>query len=129
MAENAGPEASVNGIVRFTELKSKGKACRRENLSYPEPHHGSRRSHVNGKHAGGGQHDMNRIPEFCTCSDLTCPNHPANSENGCTACIEKNLKAGEIPTCFFKNEAPDYKGPGYKTEDFARLVMKRRKPE
>lgn len=70
---------------------------------------------------------MNTIPEFCTCSDLKCPNHPANHKAGCTLCIEKNLKAGEIPTCFFKAADPEYHGPGYKEEDYAELI--RRKDE
>ena len=50
---------------------------------------------------------------FCTCDDLGCslnpnnpdnPNNPNNSNNqilGCDPCIRKNLKAGEIPSCFF----------------------------
>lgn len=50
---------------------------------------------------------------FCTCDDLCCalnPNNPNNSNNSnnskdninsCDPCIRKNLKAREIPSCFF----------------------------
>ena len=39
---------------------------------------------------------------FCTCDDMTCPLHPSNHNKGCDLCIAKNLKKGEMPTCFFK---------------------------
>jgi len=68
---------------------------------------------------------MNQVP-FCTCTDTSCPFHPTNHENGCTPCIAKNLKEGEIPTCFFKKVDPDYRGPGYKVEDFAKLVSEKK---
>ena len=43
---------------------------------------------------------------FCTCDDLACPMNPANPKNrergaGCDACIVKNLRLGEIPSCLF----------------------------
>ncbi len=59
---------------------------------------------------------------FCTCSDTACPFHPANHTHGCTPCIAKNLREGEIPTCFYK--AIDYPKPTAKWhfEDFAALV-------
>lgn len=41
---------------------------------------------------------------FCTCDDLTCvlnPNNPERPAPGCDPCIRKNLKAREIPSCFF----------------------------
>lgn len=60
--------------------------------------------------------------DFCTCLDKNCPNHPENSEMGCTLCVEKNLKSGEVPACFFKSVDPEYKGPGYFYSDFAKLV-------
>lgn len=47
---------------------------------------------------------------FCTCSDLTCPlnpNNPACRDKTCDRCIRKCLKAGEIPSCFFKDVHPD----------------------
>lgn len=68
---------------------------------------------------------MNQVP-FCACTDTSCPFHPNNHENGCTPCIAKNLKEGEIPTCFFKKADPNYQGPGYKVEDFAKLVSEKK---
>lgn len=38
---------------------------------------------------------------FCTCTHLSCKLHPANHDKGCSPCIEKNLKTGEIPSCYF----------------------------
>ena len=59
---------------------------------------------------------------FCTCTDTKCPFHPSNHDKGCTPCIAKNLKEGEIPTCFFK--AIDCPKPtkNWHYEDFAELV-------
>ncbi len=39
---------------------------------------------------------------FCTCRDKECKLHPRNHDLGCDPCIQKNLKAGEIPGCFFR---------------------------
>lgn len=39
---------------------------------------------------------------FCTCRDLDCKLNPANHDLGCDPCIQKNLKQGEIPGCFFR---------------------------
>lgn len=41
------------------------------------------------------------LSEFCTCKDTDCPLHPSNHDKGCSLCIAKNLKLGEIPNCFF----------------------------
>ncbi|WIV13697.1 DUF6485 family protein [Proteiniborus sp. MB09-C3] len=38
---------------------------------------------------------------FCTCKDLNCKLNPHNHDLGCDPCIRKNLKQGEIPSCFF----------------------------
>lgn len=38
---------------------------------------------------------------FCCCSEVKCPYHPSNHDNGCDPCIKKNLKNNEIPSCFF----------------------------
>ena len=38
---------------------------------------------------------------FCTCADYSCPLNPANHDKGCDLCIQKCLKLGEIPSCFF----------------------------
>ena len=47
---------------------------------------------------------------FCTCSDLSCPLNPNNPDckhRTCDRCTRKCLKAGEIPSCFFKDVHPD----------------------
>lgn len=41
-------------------------------------------------------------PHFCTCPVGKCSRHPANHNNGCSPCIEHNLKKGKIPACFFR---------------------------
>lgn len=44
------------------------------------------------------------MKHFCTCDDLNCvlnPNNPNSKVSGCDPCIRKNLKAREIPNCFF----------------------------
>lgn len=43
---------------------------------------------------------MENLSKFCTCRDLKCPFHPTNHSKGCSLCIAKNLKEGEIPSCF-----------------------------
>lgn len=62
---------------------------------------------------------------FCTCGDHECPFNPVNHDKGCTPCIAKNLKAGEIPSCFFNSLDPEQKQNRgeYKWKDFARMVM------
>ncbi len=59
---------------------------------------------------------------FCTCADTACPNHPASHGMGCTPCILKNLKAKEIPSCFFHAAGGVKPTPGWRFEDFARLI-------
>ncbi len=59
---------------------------------------------------------------FCTCTDLKCPCHPANHDRGCTPCIAKNLREGEIPSCFFRSIPCPKPTEGWHYEDFARLV-------
>ena len=68
---------------------------------------------------------MNKKAEFCTCSDRECPFNPVNHDKGCTPCIAKNLKAGEIPSCFFNSVDPEGKADrgAYLRRDFARVVM------
>lgn len=41
------------------------------------------------------------MSKICTCKNTKCPLHPINHDKGCTPCISKNLKLGEIPNCFF----------------------------
>lgn len=68
---------------------------------------------------------MKNLSQFCTCTDLACPLHPTNHDKGCAPCVSKNLKQGEIPSCFFKKAAPDRKGDTYFFEDFARAVLEK----
>jgi hypothetical protein len=64
-----------------------------------------------------------RKAAFCTCSDRGCPRHPANHDQGCTPCIAKNLREGEIPSCFFNAACGPQKRPAYHYGDFARAVL------
>ena len=68
---------------------------------------------------------MSDVSNFCTCSDVKCPNHPTNHDKGCTPCIVKNLECGEIPSCFFHKTGRPKKGTGYTFEDFAKTVLDR----
>lgn len=63
------------------------------------------------------------LSEFCTCKDTDCPLHPSNHDKGCSLCIAKNLKLGEIPNCFFNLVDKEKKSSDYKFADFARLVL------
>ncbi len=65
---------------------------------------------------------MPSVPVFCTCRDTACPFHPSNHERGCTPCIAKNLREGEIPTCFFRAVGVDKPTAGWHYEDFAALI-------
>lgn len=53
---------------------------------------------------------MENKKHFCTCCDHNCPFNPVNHDGGCDPCIEKNLRAGEIPSCFFKKIDEDLSG-------------------
>ena len=66
---------------------------------------------------------MHQKPTFCTCGDKNCPHNPINHDKGCTPCIEKNLKAGEIPSCFF-DAVGSRTEDGYTYEAFARHVKR-----
>ncbi|MBR2288399.1 MAG: hypothetical protein IJ865_09140 [Clostridia bacterium] len=59
---------------------------------------------------------------FCSCTDTACPMHPSRHDKGCTPCIAKNLREGEIPSCFF--HAIDHPKPtsAWHYADFAALV-------
>ena len=65
---------------------------------------------------------MSKPVPFCTCRDTSCPFNPVNHDQGCTPCIAKNLREGEIPSCFFK--AIDCPKPTQEWHyaDFAALV-------
>lgn len=66
---------------------------------------------------------MSRLSSFCTCKDLECPFHPTNHDKGCAPCIAKNLKFGEIPSCFFSKIDGAENRKGYSFEDFAKAVL------
>lgn len=53
------------------------------------------------------------MASYCTCTNLKCPLHPTNHDKGCTPCIRKNLRLGEVPNCFFHLVLP----PGEEAED------------
>lgn len=61
---------------------------------------------------------------FCTCRDEKCPLHPVNHDKGCAPCIAKNLKEGEIPSCFFNEVDPSSLRESYSFEAFAEAVKK-----
>ena len=41
------------------------------------------------------------MTHFCTCQNTACRCHPSNHSQGCDLCIQKELRKGEIPSCFF----------------------------
>ena len=66
------------------------------------------------------------MDHFCPCRNTSCRCHPANHDQGCSLCIEKELRKHEIPSCFFDLVI----GPGETVEDcsmeaFARRVLER----
>ena len=67
---------------------------------------------------------MKDAREFCTCTDHECPFNPVNHEQGCTLCIQKNLKMKEIPSCFFHSIDCEKPTEGWHYQDFAALVEK-----
>ena len=66
---------------------------------------------------------MNPAADFCSCTNFKCKLHPTNHNDGCTPCIQKNLKTKEIPTCYFNllPNVADRKGDSLL--DFAKLVL------
>jgi len=64
---------------------------------------------------------------FCTCIVKECPKHPHNHDDGCDPCIEKNLKLGEIPTCFWLNVPKITGTTEYSAENFAKFVAEKNK--
>ena len=65
---------------------------------------------------------MPNLSEFCTCKDTKCPLHPSNHDKGCSLCVAKNLKRGEIPSCFFNIIDKEGKREGYTFAEFAKVV-------
>jgi len=72
-------------------------------------------------------------PHFCTCTDLECSLNPNSSgcrHRNCDRCVKKNLKAGEIPNCFFKAVHEDISGTTDMThQGFADWVIAHRGPD
>ncbi len=68
---------------------------------------------------------MKNLSPFCTCTDHACPAHPVNHDKGCAPCVAKNLKQGEIPSCFFRELHLSKKPESYFYEDFAKAVLER----
>lgn len=69
---------------------------------------------------------MNNLSEFCTCNDKKCSLNPVNHDKGCSLCVAKCLKNGEIPNCFFKAVDSNEKPEGYTYKDFADFILKNR---
>ena len=67
---------------------------------------------------------MKQSKDFCTCTDLKCPCHPVNHDQGCNLCILKNLNQKEIPSCFFHDIDTEKPTPDWHYQDFAALVEK-----
>ena len=65
---------------------------------------------------------MNHWKSYCTCTDLDCPCHPSRHDQGCTPCVRKNQRQGEIPSCFFKLVEDRQKPDAYFFENFADWV-------
>lgn len=69
------------------------------------------------------------MDHFCTCQNTACRCHPSNHDQGCDLCIQKELRKGEIPSCFFNLVIR----PGETVKDctlaaFARRVLKKPDP-
>ena len=71
---------------------------------------------------------METSVSFCTCRNRGCPLHPTRHAQGCTPCIAKNLRLGEIPNCFFQLLENSVERTGDTLEDFAALMEKSRRP-
>lgn len=67
---------------------------------------------------------MKTYEHFCTCRDTKCKLHPSNHAHGCDLCIQKNLKAHEIPGCFFHLVQDDLSGlDEFTIESFVKLYL------
>lgn len=65
--------------------------------------------------------------DFCTCDNFNCVHHPKNTDGNCTACVSKNLKNNEIPSCFFNKTDGIKERAKYKFEDFAEAIYNKNK--
>lgn len=62
---------------------------------------------------------------FCTCKVINCKNHPLNHSEGCDLCIQKNLRTGEVPACFWLQISDDLSGyKKYTYENFSDFFHK-----
>ena len=64
------------------------------------------------------------MSHFCTCTDHACPLNPVNHDKGCDLCVQKCLKLGEIPGCFF-HAVGEGKPEGYTYQGFAAFVREK----
>nr|WP_325296956.1 DUF6485 family protein [uncultured Dysosmobacter sp.] len=67
------------------------------------------------------------MEHFCPCKNTACRCHPSNHGQGCTPCMEKELRKREIPSCFWDFVIE----PGESVEDcsmeaFARRLLEKR---
>ena len=62
-------------------------------------------------------------PDFCTCGNTNCRFHPSRHEEGCTLCVQKNLRRREIPSCFFTVLDGKVQRENFTFVDFAALVL------
>jgi len=60
---------------------------------------------------------------FCTCDVMQCEFHPHNLDKGCDPCIQKNLKLGEIPACFWHNISRVAGTTEYSVENFTKFYL------
>jgi hypothetical protein len=60
---------------------------------------------------------------FCTCTVTQCTSHPDNHKEGCDPCIQKNLKLGEIPACFWINISKVCGETEYSVEKFTQYYL------
>ena len=68
------------------------------------------------------------MEHFCPCRNTACRCHPSNHDQGCTLCIEKELRKREIPSCFFDFVIePGEQVMDCSIEAFARRVLEKSK--
>ncbi|KAF5078505.1 DUF6485 family protein [Oscillibacter valericigenes] len=68
---------------------------------------------------------MEKRKHFCTCRDIECKLNPINHDQGCDLCVQKNLKQGEIPGCFFHLVKDDLSGiEDFSINGFVKLYLK-----
>ena len=66
---------------------------------------------------------------FCSCEEFACSKHPYNHTEGCDPCIEKNLKLGEVPACFWYNVSNVKGETQWSADHFATFVTEERAKE